>query len=324
MGNPFAVLVAGVRRLLNQNQIPTLLRAGLCLSCFFATTACGPRYRLVAHNSYSAEARLCEMQAQRARDYCRQLAGAACASSDEWNPQDTRCNACMSDYADAFASCGGTIAKVCVANCDKAEERRMYEQTVGTEVPGRQQSNSEEGAPHPSSVVIDQRDSSAGPRTSATEQRLPSTVGGEAQAPESRLPVLNSQPSDTPSRTGISRLPLGAKAPSASSRCSESELRQMLEQGLPSAEIKSRCFGPEPVSRVQLSSTRPECSDPEVIRMLQMRPAFTVTLFDCFDIPLSDGQGGVGSPKSRCSAREVSQMIERRMSRSAIRSACFE
>lgn len=101
-----------------------VVAAGLGVLLF---AACAPRYRLVTHSSISAEGRMCEMQAQRARDYCRQLSN--CIASDEWDPSDRKCNACMIDYADAFASCGGSIDKVCVSNCKNAEDRKLQNQT---------------------------------------------------------------------------------------------------------------------------------------------------------------------------------------------------
>src|SRR5438067_1671058 len=83
-----------------------------------AVAGCAPSYRYITHSGKTTEGRMCEMQAQRARDYCTRAAGGC----DRGEIRGTRCLQCWDEYREAFATCGGSIDKVCVRHCDSAEE----------------------------------------------------------------------------------------------------------------------------------------------------------------------------------------------------------
>lgn len=86
---------------------------------------CAPRYRYVTHSGKTPEGRMCEMQAQRARDYCaRGVRG--CENGESKNK---RCRRCWDEYREAFATCGGSIDRVCVKNCDGVEDQKLANQT---------------------------------------------------------------------------------------------------------------------------------------------------------------------------------------------------
>lgn len=96
----------------------------LALAVIVALVGCAPVYKNVTHSARSPEGRMCEMQAQRARDYC--LRAARCPSREVRNH---RCQACWEEYREAFVTCGGRIERVCVENCENAEDVQMENQT---------------------------------------------------------------------------------------------------------------------------------------------------------------------------------------------------
>ena len=81
---------------------------------------CAPRYRYIPHSGRTPSARMCEMQAQRARDYClRGCRGRECGIE----------GTCHTEYREAFRTCGGSFDKVCVKHCDGVEDVKLENQT---------------------------------------------------------------------------------------------------------------------------------------------------------------------------------------------------
>ncbi len=89
-------------------------------------SGCSPVYKYVTHSGKTPEGRMCEMQAQRARDYCKQAMG---CDKDAKEDGDDKCGKCGKEYREAFVTCGGSVDKVCVESCDGTEDKKLKNQT---------------------------------------------------------------------------------------------------------------------------------------------------------------------------------------------------